>query len=408
MKVGGPPRARPRAQPPPACVHACARHAGSPRACMSTLTRQPARRHPNPPPPSAFDRPAAANLPRPPSPTQMALYAAPNCLTPQYATAAGDKFGWATGLDSRCYPVKWLFNNGAYQFPDSTFKDGWKDAVCFQSTCNQQGKQGATRGPTVPRCPGLCRAPPPPRACVRRCTAVAAGLYQQGARARPLSAPALSPVPPPPPLRLPQARCRSNSLTGRSTAPPAPCSTCRNSCQTATARARSAPAPTTPPRAPRSRAGRRARWGACATGASASATSSSRVGGAGAMGRSAPRALARAAVLGGVTARRAAATRAPTHAGWLCCAVLCARLFAPAAVVPRPTPRPPPRSLNLIPPRPRLRAATDPVRRLHALRPHARRRQRHGRAVLGWLPHGGAFGLRTGPFGGFGPAHGVL
>ncbi|GBF91572.1 leishmanolysin-like peptidase [Raphidocelis subcapitata] len=70
---------------------------------------------------------------------KMALYAAPNCLTPQYATAAGDKFGWAAGLDSRCYPVTWLFNNGAYQFPDSTFKDGWKDAVCFQSTCNQQG-----------------------------------------------------------------------------------------------------------------------------------------------------------------------------------------------------------------------------------------------------------------------------
>jgi hypothetical protein len=76
----------------------------------------------------------------------MALYAAPNCLTPQYATAAGDKFGWAAGLDSRCYPVTWLFNNGAYQFPDSTFKDGWKDAVCFQSTCNQQGAPGPRRG----------------------------------------------------------------------------------------------------------------------------------------------------------------------------------------------------------------------------------------------------------------------
>jgi hypothetical protein len=69
----------------------------------------------------------------------MALYATANCLNPQYATAAADAFGWANGLSSRCYPVTWLFNNRQYQFPDSTFKEGWKDAVCYESTCNDQG-----------------------------------------------------------------------------------------------------------------------------------------------------------------------------------------------------------------------------------------------------------------------------
>jgi hypothetical protein len=70
----------------------------------------------------------------------MALYAAPNCLNPQYTTSAGEKFGWANGLDSRCYPVTWLWNNYEYQFPDSTFKNGWNDAVCFQSACSPQGE----------------------------------------------------------------------------------------------------------------------------------------------------------------------------------------------------------------------------------------------------------------------------
>ena len=45
----------------------------------------------------------------------MALYAAPNCLQPRYATVAGDKFGWASGPTSRCVPVMWLFNNFEYQ-----------------------------------------------------------------------------------------------------------------------------------------------------------------------------------------------------------------------------------------------------------------------------------------------------
>jgi len=66
----------------------------------------------------------------------MALYAAPNCLQPQYATAAADKFGWQNGLESRCYPVTWLFNSYEYQFPDSSFKEGWKDAVCYPSRCS--------------------------------------------------------------------------------------------------------------------------------------------------------------------------------------------------------------------------------------------------------------------------------
>ncbi|KIZ07139.1 zinc-metallopeptidase-like protein [Monoraphidium neglectum] len=70
---------------------------------------------------------------------KMALYASPNCLQPQYTTAAGDKFGWANGAESRCMPVTWLFNNYDYQFPDSTFKAGWQDAVCYPSSCNDQG-----------------------------------------------------------------------------------------------------------------------------------------------------------------------------------------------------------------------------------------------------------------------------
>jgi hypothetical protein len=70
---------------------------------------------------------------------KMALYAAPNCLAPQYATSAGDQFGWRNGPNSRCYPVTWLFNNYEYQFPDANWKEGWKDAVCYESACTADG-----------------------------------------------------------------------------------------------------------------------------------------------------------------------------------------------------------------------------------------------------------------------------
>lgn len=79
----------------------------------------------------------------------MALYAAPNCLSPQFATAAGDQFGWKSGLRSRCVPVTWLFNNFEYQFPDSSFKAGWRDAVCYESSCAPDGapsRLGRRRG----------------------------------------------------------------------------------------------------------------------------------------------------------------------------------------------------------------------------------------------------------------------
>jgi len=70
---------------------------------------------------------------------QVALGTSPNCLSKQYQASAGDKFGWQNGLTSRCVPVTWLFNTYAYQFPDSTYKDGWRDSMCYKSSCNSEG-----------------------------------------------------------------------------------------------------------------------------------------------------------------------------------------------------------------------------------------------------------------------------
>lgn len=36
-------------------------------------------------------------------------------------------------------PVTWLFNTYAYQFPDSTYKDGWRDSMCYKSQCSADG-----------------------------------------------------------------------------------------------------------------------------------------------------------------------------------------------------------------------------------------------------------------------------
>jgi hypothetical protein len=63
-----------------------------------------------------------------------------NCLSNKYAAAAGDKFGWQNGLDSRCIPVTWLFNTFTYQFPDSANKAGWKDSMCYKSSCTAAGE----------------------------------------------------------------------------------------------------------------------------------------------------------------------------------------------------------------------------------------------------------------------------
>lgn len=63
----------------------------------------------------------------------------PNCLAKQYQASAGDKFGWQNGLNSRCMPVTWLFNTYAYQFPDSTYKEGWRDSMCYKSSCTSEG-----------------------------------------------------------------------------------------------------------------------------------------------------------------------------------------------------------------------------------------------------------------------------
>lgn len=70
---------------------------------------------------------------------QVALGTKPNCLIKRFESAAGDKFGWQNGLDSRCAPVTWLFNTYAYQFPDSSYKEGWKDSMCYQSSCTTAG-----------------------------------------------------------------------------------------------------------------------------------------------------------------------------------------------------------------------------------------------------------------------------
>eukprot|EP00878_Enallax_costatus_P007236 GHUV01007582.1.p1 GENE.GHUV01007582.1~~GHUV01007582.1.p1 ORF type:complete len:635 (+),score=97.10 GHUV01007582.1:1-1905(+) len=70
---------------------------------------------------------------------KVALGTKPNCLTKKFESAAGDKFGWQNGINSRCTPVTWLFNTYAYQFPDSTYKDGWKDSMCYDSSCSASG-----------------------------------------------------------------------------------------------------------------------------------------------------------------------------------------------------------------------------------------------------------------------------
>ncbi|WIA15148.1 hypothetical protein OEZ85_001835 [Tetradesmus obliquus] len=71
---------------------------------------------------------------------KVALGTAPNCLSRQYASSAGDKFGWQNSPSSRCIPVTWLFNTFTYQFPDSQYKDGWKDSMCYKSSCNAQNQ----------------------------------------------------------------------------------------------------------------------------------------------------------------------------------------------------------------------------------------------------------------------------
>ena len=70
---------------------------------------------------------------------QVALGTTPNCLSKQYQASAGDKFGWQNGLSSRCVPVTWLFNTFSYQFPDSTYKEGWRDSMCYKSSCSSEG-----------------------------------------------------------------------------------------------------------------------------------------------------------------------------------------------------------------------------------------------------------------------------
>jgi len=70
---------------------------------------------------------------------KVALGTSPNCLSKQYQASAGDKFGWQNGLTSRCVPVTWLFNTYSYQFPDSTYKDGWRDSMCYKSSCSSEG-----------------------------------------------------------------------------------------------------------------------------------------------------------------------------------------------------------------------------------------------------------------------------
>ena len=121
---------------------------------------------------------------------QLALWEKYNCLSSQYATSSGDIFGWGNGPDSRCMPVTWLFetqvrcqrkrlpscrvctqtfallqgcraaglqgcraaahhstcfsllqalNGIQYQFPDSANRAGWKDAVCYDTSCTAAG-----------------------------------------------------------------------------------------------------------------------------------------------------------------------------------------------------------------------------------------------------------------------------
>lgn len=190
----------------------------------------------------------------------MALYAAPNCLSPQFATAAGDQFGWKSGLRSRCVPVTWLFNNFEYQFPDSSFKAGWRDAVCYESSCAPDGapsRLGRRRGEggclfvfcalvSVVCCgrdDPVRSCFPPPQACSHFLS-----IYTLSSHTLLVRHP-----------KPTQARCSSASSARRSPARPGPSSTSRARCPAASSRARSAPAPRPPPtRAGRSPARRRA------------------------------------------------------------------------------------------------------------------------------------------------------
>jgi hypothetical protein len=80
---------------------------------------------------------------------RVALASSPNCLDPRYETSGGNIFGWHAAPGSRCMPVTWLFkttsgaNGVEYQFPDSSYKQGWRDAVCYKASCADGGGAGS-------------------------------------------------------------------------------------------------------------------------------------------------------------------------------------------------------------------------------------------------------------------------
>lgn len=71
---------------------------------------------------------------------QIALATAPNCLYSRYQSPAAEHFGWRHSPSSRCFPVTWLMATQTYQFPSSNSKEGWRDAMCYPSSCTPQGK----------------------------------------------------------------------------------------------------------------------------------------------------------------------------------------------------------------------------------------------------------------------------
>jgi hypothetical protein len=83
---------------------------------------------------------------------RVAMGSSPNCLDPRYETTGGNIFGWASAAGSRCVPVTWLFrtttsgNGVEYQFPDASFKEGWRDAMCYKASCTGGGEGGEGGG----------------------------------------------------------------------------------------------------------------------------------------------------------------------------------------------------------------------------------------------------------------------
>jgi hypothetical protein len=78
---------------------------------------------------------------------QVALGAAPNCLSERFSSRGGNIFGWQNGASSRCLLVTWPFQSvtetARYRFPGSLAADAAtkiQDSRCYQTSCTAKGQ----------------------------------------------------------------------------------------------------------------------------------------------------------------------------------------------------------------------------------------------------------------------------